>query len=283
MARGRMISKSLSTSQKRAALHRIVPELAEFCQQLYPLLVAHADDFGRLSGDPFTVKHAIDPTSPRDIPDFEQALRALTEVGLIVWYPCAEDRWFIQVTQFEPHQAGLHKRTSSKFPEPPEKLPEFPGTPNSLAKGTIAKFPEIPSELKRTELKGTSEEPGAVTGSRQHTADTSPTVHEYPTVGPGGAVYRLSEAKLAEWAKLFPTIDIRQEARHALAWLLENPGRRKTVGGMPKFLVNWFTRTTNDGRRAAGSMTGQARGGPEVRTVESKAVRAVWRREGLIP
>ena len=51
MARGRMLSKSLSTSTKRARLHRVLGppcptcggSLAEFAQALYPLLVAHAD------------------------------------------------------------------------------------------------------------------------------------------------------------------------------------------------------------------------------------------------
>ena len=77
-----MISKTLSTSQRRAALHQVVPDLAEFCQQLYPLLVSHADDFGRLPGDAFTVKHAIDPTSPRGLDEFERALAMLDQVGM---------------------------------------------------------------------------------------------------------------------------------------------------------------------------------------------------------
>jgi hypothetical protein len=134
-----MISKSLSTSEKRAALHSVVPDLAEFCQQLYPLLIAHSDDFGRLAGDTFTVKHAIDPTSPRPKEDFERALNALQEVGLIIWYT-AGFRPVIQIVSFDSHQTGLHKRTRSLFPAP---------------EGHSDDFPEIPSEQKRTEEKGT--------------------------------------------------------------------------------------------------------------------------------
>jgi hypothetical protein len=131
-----MLSKSLSTSEKRAQLHAVAGKLAEFAQQLYPLLVAHADDFGREQGDLFTVKHAIDPSSPRPTEHFEAALMALHNVGLIIWYH-VDDRKFIQITSFDGHQIGLHKRTSSRFPEPPE---------------TSGKFPELPRQGKGREL-----------------------------------------------------------------------------------------------------------------------------------
>lgn len=141
-----MISKTLSTSEKRAALHGTVPELAEFCQQLYPLLVAHSDDFGRLQGDTFTVKHAIDPTSPRPLPDFARALQALNDVHLIAWYQVS-DRHFIQIENFDPHQTGLHKRTSSSFPVPPGGSGSF--------REDQPPVPPVPFELKGTEPKGT--------------------------------------------------------------------------------------------------------------------------------
>lgn len=141
MARGRMLSKSLSTSEKRARLHAALGPLAEFAQALYPLLVAHADDFGREEGDVFTIKHRIDPASPRTVAEFERALQGLDAVGLIVWYE-VEGRRCVQISNFEPHQSGLHKRTISRFPAPPRNAPEFPGS-------------TAPTEQNRTEGKGT--------------------------------------------------------------------------------------------------------------------------------
>lgn len=243
-----MISKSLSTSKKRAALHQVVPDLAEFCQQLFPLLVAHADDFGRLSGDAFTVKHAIDPTSPRPLADFERALQALHDVDLVVWYQVA-DEWILQIVKFEPHQTGLHKRTTSHYPAP----------------GDSQSFPEIPSEEKRTELNRSTASaepprdstPPASRGSVETRDRTqSPTFLEFPTIGKGGPTWCLTEAQLAEWTELFPGLDLRAESRHALAWVKADPGRRKTAGrGMEKFLTGWFTRSVNSGR-ARSAMTG---------------------------
>lgn len=164
MARGRMIAKSLSTSQRYAQLHQVAGRRAEFCQALYPLLIAHADDFGRLAGDVFTVKHMVVPTSPRSEADVGHALEALQKVGLIDWYD-GDGRKCIQIWNFDAHQAGLHKRTRSAFPEPSGKLQE------------------IPSELKRREQKGTEQNgtgtsrkrtnapavvPGALMDQREH-------------------------------------------------------------------------------------------------------------------
>ena len=118
MARGRMISKSLSTSEKFAELIPRAGPLAEFCQLLFPLMVSHTDDFGRLQGDPFTVKLVCHPSSPRPVDDFARGLELLQTVELIDWYT-VNGKKYIQIQQFEPHQQGLHKRTKSRFPEIP--------------------------------------------------------------------------------------------------------------------------------------------------------------------
>lgn len=134
-----MIARTLSTSEKRAALHGVAGKLAEFCQALYPLLVAHADDSGRLQGDPFTVKHAVDPTSPRGLGDFERALSALHQVGLILRYE-VEGRKFVEINHFAEYQPGLKNRGNSKIP------------PMS---GDAAVCRSLPLEEKRTEEKRT--------------------------------------------------------------------------------------------------------------------------------
>ena len=141
MARGRMISKSLSTSEKFASLFDAAGPLAEFCQTLYPLVVVHSDDFGRLQGDAFTIKHTCFPTSPRTIADFSAAINHLHHVGLLCLYQ-VEQKSYIQILNFDPHQSGLHKRTQSVFPDIP---------------GSSGKFPVKRTELKGRELKGTKD------------------------------------------------------------------------------------------------------------------------------
>jgi len=149
-----------------ARLYEVAGQLAEFCQSLFPLLVAHSDDFGRMHGDPFTVRMVCMPISPRTVTDFSLALQAMDDVRLIRWYD-ADGETYIQVLKFEEHQPGLSKRTKSKHPEPHAQSESVPRVkreevaPAELS-GTPVKFTEIPSELKgtelnRTELKGTEQ------------------------------------------------------------------------------------------------------------------------------
>jgi hypothetical protein len=151
MARGRIISKSLSTSQRYAALNTHAGRLAEFCQALYPLLVAHADDWGCVQGDVFTVKHLVDPTSPRKLSDFELALKHMHNVGLITWYE-SDGKRVVYVRGFSAHQdLKGHDRDGRKrvYPEPPENPsnfdvsaqipPESPKSPLREEKGTEEK------------------------------------------------------------------------------------------------------------------------------------------------
>jgi hypothetical protein len=159
-----MISKSLSTSEKFASLTESAGALAEFCQLLYPLIVAHADDFGRLQGDTFTIKHMCFPSSPRSVEEFSTALAHLHAVGMIMRYEVSAKR-FIQIANFDSHQLGLHKRTKSTFPGIPGDSVEFPGVPAQ----------ENLTELNLTEQKGTEEKKEKAAASpprvRQHRED----------------------------------------------------------------------------------------------------------------
>lgn len=148
MARGRMLSKTLSVSRRFNAIAETAEELTEFTQLLYALLVPHTDDFGRMSGDPFSLKMTVLPASSRALGDFTAALNILHDVHLITVYEMNSDIW-LQVNKFDEHQVGLHKRTESKIPSPLD--------------GTSRKFPEVPgnswsrarAELNLTEGKGT--------------------------------------------------------------------------------------------------------------------------------
>lgn len=145
MARGRMISKSLSTSERWSALHREAGKLAEFSQVLFTLLVTHADDHGRLEGSAFTIKHLVVPTSPRREADVATALEVLDRVGLIQWYEGDGGNGsskFIQISQFQNHQSLKgHQDRPSKYPDPPTRAhsrPEVPKLPLTKEKLSLS-------------------------------------------------------------------------------------------------------------------------------------------------
>lgn len=147
MADRRMIAKIISVSDKVNDL----PDI--FDMLLFTWMIPHTDDFGRLPGSPSKVKGLIVPNLERvGKSDVKTALEHLQAAGLIQWYEVDGDS-VIQIVNFEKHQTGLHKRTRSKFPDPPpddsRRFPEVPGSSEQ--------FPKIPPELKRTEEKRTEE------------------------------------------------------------------------------------------------------------------------------
>jgi hypothetical protein len=103
MACGRLISKSLGSSRKFHAALQAGGKLGEFAQLLFPLIVVNTDDFGRMPGDAFTIKHVVLPSSPRSERDFDQALDILANAGLIERFS-ASGAAYLQVVQFDEHQ-----------------------------------------------------------------------------------------------------------------------------------------------------------------------------------
>lgn len=226
MARGRLISKSLSTSAKFAELQTIAPKLAEFCQSLYMLLVAHSDDFGRQAGDVFTVKHVVCPASTRAMRDVEAAIMALHNVGLIVWYDDA-DRKCIQINDFDAHQPGLSRRTESKFTAPTGISVKFTGAPgNSLL-----------TEQNLTEQNGT-EVNRTVPALKRVAFTASPDGFDafwqiYPKKK------KRPEAERA-WLKLAPDADLRRRIAAAVAEQRTWPDWTKDGGQFVPLPASWL-------------------------------------------
>ena len=154
MARGRMISKTLGTSQKYA---KLTGSLGEFSAALFPLLISHCDDFGRLEADAFTIKVRVWPTSRRSEKQFQNALLLLDKVGLIQVY-VVDGQQFGEVVNFSDHQQGLHKRTRSRFPSvtgtvDPDLPKVIPLAPPETGKNRVGIFMRKYEEMYLSILK----------------------------------------------------------------------------------------------------------------------------------
>lgn len=105
-------------------------------------------------------------------------------------------------------------------------------------------------EKRREENTNTyCSEPEAPASEPETTEPAEPPVMTFPTVGTGAKEWHLTAAKLAEYATSFPGLDVQAECRKALQWLRDNPGKRKTAKGMPRFLGSWLGRANDRGPR----------------------------------
>ena len=62
-----------------------------------------------------------------------------------------------------------------------------------------------------------------------------------------GDQWQLTRAKRDEYATTYPQLDLDDELTKACQWCIDNPGKRKTNRGMPKFLNGWLGRVTQCG------------------------------------
>ena len=197
MASGRILKTQISISEQ-------VNELSIKATLLFTWMIPHADDFGRLIGNPKRLKALIFPMREDfTFHEVETCLFEIQEKNLITLY-FFENEKYIQINSFERHQNGLHKRTKSRFPDPSncEKFREIPG--NS------GKFREIPGNSRPIEEK------------RREEKRTEENVLEFPE---GNSLSsKLDEISISD-KKNAKTIEFKQKAEEVLRFLNRKSGK----------------------------------------------------------
>lgn len=135
----RMISTDISLCE---TLH----ECSEFAQNLFMLMIAHQDDWGRLIGSPQKVKAKIKPLSKRSPRQFERAIAELAQAGLICWYSDERERFIA----FKPescleyqsaiHETAVSRGRKSKFPPPPDPAFQWPEDSENPARHRLSQI-----------------------------------------------------------------------------------------------------------------------------------------------
>lgn len=69
-----------------------------------------------------------------------------------------------------------------------------------------------------------------------------------------GSEYEVEPEYLEEMARLHPKADVQVELSAMRAWLLSNPGKRKTRQGMKRFINSWLSRAESSPNRPSGKV-----------------------------
>lgn len=64
-----------------------------------------------------------------------------------------------------------------------------------------------------------------------------------------GTEWRPAEALFAEYVRLYPNVDVKQQFNVMRSWCLSNPQKRKTRRGITRFVNSWLTREQDKGFR----------------------------------
>jgi hypothetical protein len=111
MARGRFISKGISTSETLADLSN------DTARMVWAWMIPHLDVEGRITGKPRVWKAQVMPLFQHTFEDIQAAFDELHGAGLITLYDDAEGNRVVQFANFETHQQGMRRdrEAASKF------------------------------------------------------------------------------------------------------------------------------------------------------------------------
>ena len=65
-----------------------------------------------------------------------------------------------------------------------------------------------------------------------------------------GTFFDVSENDRAKWSQLYPNVDVLQQLRNMAGWCDSNPTKRKTRGGIKRFITSWLSREQDKGGKA---------------------------------
>ena len=244
----RILKESIRTDQQ-------INKLSDFQFRLWTYLLTYVDDYGRGNADADLVKgfcfaRRKDVTAKA----VEKGLLDLQEIGLIKLYK-VEDEIYFHFPSWEKHQRIQSK--NAKHPAPPEKEEDYISTVThgnppltTVTHGDSRKStvdhgnppPEVELELEE-ELNITStvvDVCSELKKDKQAIDEKEQAIFEMPTnTGEG---YPFFQPDIDFYKSLYPSVDIAQEMRKMVGWSNANPAKRKTKGGMKRFVNAWLSR-----------------------------------------
>lgn len=76
-----------------------------------------------------------------------------------------------------------------------------------------------------------------------------------------GSEWRPTEALFAEYVRLYPNVDVKQQFNVMRGWCISNPKKRKTRRGITRFVNSWLSREQDKGGARGSAGYKQASGG----------------------
>lgn len=227
----RIIKESLCSSEKIASL-------SDFEFRLWVGLITQADDAGRGDARPAIIKGRVFPFRERlSIKDIDAALQALAAKGCVSLYTVDGKPYFL-FPGWVKHQRV--RDCKPKYPEPPKNL----NLPQPAA--SCGELPQ-PAALIQSESNPNPESNPKEYCAEPQAADAPPVI-SLPLND--GTFFDVSENDRAKWSQLYPNVDVLQQLRNMAGWCDANPTKRKTRGGIKRFITAWLAREQDKGGKA---------------------------------
>jgi hypothetical protein len=269
----RIIREGILTSDR-------VNQLGTNAELFYRRLMSVVDDFGRFDARPAILRSACYPLKIESVreADISRFLAEVQKAGLIVLYE-VEAKGYLEMLDFRQRV----RAENSKYPEPPSGKPMSGRCPSDdgHVSDTCPTDDRQMTALVGDVVEGVDEDDRRKTKEKTSCAepqkDAAPApaenpekiVMEFSVAGNKGGKWPLYEKDYQIFVLSYPGVNHEQELRRAWAWCETNPRKRKTPGGMLKFLNWWFSQEQNKSSRGT---YGPARAAPPPSLMPQDAV-----------
>lgn len=219
----RIVRDGILTSER-------VNALSGNAELFYRRLMSVADDHGRYSANPTQLRAYCYPLKLDSVKEdsIKKHLAECVDAGLIVLYTVA-GKAYLQMLDF-----GQRINGKSRFPEPPTDIPgESRGIPGDSRLGVDGGVVE--------DEDGSGPEPALPAPAP---AITLPLVDK--------SEFPITSAQVAEFRELYPAVDVMAQLREMRGWCIGNPTKRKTKGGILRFVTSWLAKEQDKGGSPAG-------------------------------
>lgn len=215
-------------------------KLSAFEETVFYRLIVRADDYGRMDARPGFLKSMLFATkqgiTERNI---SEAVSKLASIGLVRLYE-VDGKPFLLFPKWNLHQRV--RNSKEKYPAPPESW-DFDNSPQVAA--SCGEFPQVAALIQSN--PNPNPNPILQPGAKAPGGDA---VIELPLNDK--TMYGVPAADVASWKELYPAVNVEQELKSMLGWLMANPKKRKTRQGINKFINGWLTKRQDRGGTIAG-------------------------------
>lgn len=211
-----------------------IDSLSWFEEVLFYRLIVTCDDFGRYDGRAKIIKGSCFPLKDITEKDIDKALCKLSAVGLIIVYETHE-RPYLQLVTWANHQRVRNQK--SKYPEFSEEC-------------ELLTFDSRGQRIKTSDNKCVRNSNQSESEINKNLCSEQTVAVEPPVISimmNTGEEYPITQSYVLELAELYPAVDIMQELRAMKGWCDANPRKRKTAGGMKRFINAWISKVQNRG------------------------------------
>lgn len=226
----RILKESICTSDS-------IDSLSWFEEALFYRLIVNCDDYGRFDGRPAIIKNRLFPLKENlTAKTVAGAIEKLASAGLVTLY-VFEGKPYLYLPTWNHHQVVRAK--SSKYPAPEDGIERMKSS-ESKCNQMQANAPVFVFENRES-----------IIDNRESNVSAEPEAASTPPVCQimlnDKSLYPVFQADVDKWAELYPAVDILAELRKMAGWCDANPSKRKTKGGVQRFINGWLAKEQDRG------------------------------------